>query len=54
MVNIMKYYYARVSTTKQNLSRQVELFKELGGTIRTIFEEKNQEQILKIEKPGKN
>ena len=38
MVNIMKYYYARVSTTKQNLSRQVELFKELGGTIRTIFE----------------
>ena len=42
MVNIMKYYYARVSTTKQNLSRQVELFKELGGTIRTIFEEKNQ------------
>ena len=40
MVNIMKYYYARVSTAKQNLSRQVELFKELGGTIRTIFEEK--------------
>ena len=36
----MKYYYARVSTAKQNLARQIELFKELGGNKRTIFEEK--------------
>lgn len=36
----MKYYYARVSTIKQNLARQVDLFKELGGNKRTIFEEK--------------
>lgn len=36
----MKYYYARVSTTTQNLDRQVELFKEMGGNERSIFKEK--------------
>ena len=36
----MKYYYARVSSESQNLDRQVELFKEMGATSRTIFAEK--------------
>lgn len=36
----MRYYYARVSSETQNLDRQVELFKEMGATTRTIFQEK--------------
>lgn len=36
----MKYYYARVSSESQNLDRQVELFKEMGASVRTIFAEK--------------
>ena len=48
----MKYYYARISITKQNLARQIELFKELGGNKRTIFEEKKSGVILKIEESG--
>ena len=36
----MKYFYARVSSTTQNLDRQVKLFKEMGATDRTIFQEK--------------
>lgn len=36
----MKYYYARVSSETQNLDRQIELFKEMGATDRTIFQEK--------------
>ena len=36
----MKYYYARVSSETQNLDRQIELFKEIGATDRTIFQEK--------------
>lgn len=36
----MRYYYARVSSESQNLDRQVELFKELGANLRTIFQEK--------------
>ncbi|MGL5982959.1 MAG: recombinase family protein, partial [Cetobacterium sp.] len=36
----MKYYYARVSSESQNLDRQVELFKEMGASARTIFAEK--------------
>lgn len=36
----MKYFYARVSSTTQNLDRQIKLFKEMGGTDRNIFQEK--------------
>ncbi|MPQ43642.1 recombinase family protein [Clostridium tarantellae] len=36
----MIYYYARVSSEKQKLTRQIDLFKEMGGTDRTIFQEK--------------
>lgn len=36
----MKYFYARVSSITQNLDRQVKLFKEMGATDRTIFQEK--------------
>ncbi|MGL6167224.1 MAG: recombinase family protein, partial [Fusobacteriaceae bacterium] len=36
----MRYYYARVSSETQNLDRQVELFKEMGANLRTIFQEK--------------
>lgn len=36
----MKYFYARVSSTTQNLDRQVKLFKEMGAHDRDIFIEK--------------
>lgn len=36
----MKYFYARVSSTTQNLDRQVKLFKEMGADDRDIFIEK--------------
>lgn len=36
----MRYFYARVSSTTQNLDRQIKLFKEMGGTDRNIFQEK--------------
>ena len=34
------YYYARVSTTEQNLDRQLELFKSLGADDRDIITDK--------------
>ncbi len=36
----MKFYYARVSTKEQKLDRQIDIFKEMGATDRTIFAEK--------------
>ncbi|MGL5963185.1 MAG: recombinase family protein [Fusobacteriaceae bacterium] len=36
----MRYYYARISSETQNLDRQVELLKEMGANLRTIFQEK--------------
>lgn len=36
----MRYYYARVSTKEQKLSRQIDAFKKMGATDRTIFFEK--------------
>ena len=36
----MKYFYARVSTKEQKLSRQIDIFKKLGADDRTIFQEK--------------
>lgn len=36
----MKYFYARVSSDTQNLDRQIQAFKEIGATERTIFKEK--------------
>lgn len=41
-----KYFYARVSDKTQNLARQVELFKEMGGNERTIFQEKRSGKSL--------
>nr|WP_307776380.1 recombinase family protein [uncultured Cetobacterium sp.] len=35
----MKYFYARISSSTQNLDRQIKLFKEMGATDRTIFQE---------------
>ncbi|MGL5244985.1 MAG: recombinase family protein, partial [Sarcina sp.] len=43
----MIYYYARVSSQKQNLARQIQLFKEMGGTDRTIFQEKKSGKSFK-------
>ena len=34
------YYYARVSTTEQNLDRQIELFRSLGADDRDIITDK--------------
>lgn len=34
------YYYARVSTTEQNLDRQIELFRSLGAEDRDIITDK--------------
>lgn len=36
----MKFYYARVSTKEQKLDRQIDIFKKMGATDRTIFAEK--------------
>ena len=36
----MKFYYARVSSKEQKLDRQIDIFKEMGATDRTIFAEK--------------
>lgn len=35
-----KYFYARVSTKDQKLDRQIDKFRELGATDRTLFTEK--------------
>lgn len=36
----MKYFYARVSTKEQKLSRQIDIFKKMGADDRSIFQEK--------------
>lgn len=58
----MKYYYAKIYTVKQNLSKQIELFESLGGNEQTIFEEKKSitnfgnrktwEKLMKLVKQG--
>lgn len=40
------YYYARVSTTEQNLDRQVELFRSLGADDRDIITDKQSGKSL--------
>lgn len=40
------YYYARVSTTEQNLDRQIELFRSLGADDRDIITDKQSGKSL--------
>lgn len=40
------YYYARVSTTEQNLDRQIELFRSLGAEDRDIITDKQSGKSL--------
>ena len=40
------YYYARVSTTEQNLDRQIELFRSLGAKDRDIITDKQSGKSL--------
>lgn len=40
------YYYARVSTTEQNLDRQIELFRSLGADDRDIITDKHSGKSL--------
>ena len=44
------YYYARVSTTEQNLDRQIELFRSLGAEDRDIITDKQSGKDL--DRPG--
>ena len=44
------YYYARVSTTEQNLDRQIELFRSLGADDRDIITDKQSGKDL--DRPG--
>lgn len=46
------YYYARVSTTEQNLDRQIELFRSLGAEDRDIITDKQSGKDL--DRPGYN
>lgn len=46
------YYYARVSTTEQNLDRQIELFRSLGADDRDIITDKQSGKSL--DKTGYN
>lgn len=44
------YYYARVSSTEQNLDRQIEIFKDMGADVRDIVTDKASGKSL--ERPG--
>ena len=49
-MNSKTYYYARVSTTEQNLDRQIELFRSLGADDRDIITDKQSGKDL--DRPG--
>lgn len=49
-MNSKTYYYARVSTTEQNLDRQLDIFHSLGAEDRDIITDKQSGKDLHI--PG--
>ena len=51
-MNSKTYYYARVSTTEQNLDRQVDIFHSLGAEDRDIITDKQSGKDLN--RPGYN
>ena len=49
-MNSKTYYYARVSTTEQNLDRQLDIFRSLGAEDRDIITDKQSGKDL--DRPG--
>lgn len=49
-MNSKTYYYARVSTTEQNLDRQLDIFRSLGAENRDIITDKQSSKDL--DRPG--